>query len=79
MEAASKMHIGDRCNVPKKESHGTMKYIGEYEGELGVWIGIELDLPKGYEPEVAKKYFECEDCKRCMAKPTEIEVGDFSV
>ena len=32
MDAASKIHINDRCNVPKKESHGTVKYIGDIEG-----------------------------------------------
>ena len=49
MEAASKIHIGDRCNVPQIESHGTVRYIGEYDGEVGIWVGIELDLPKGNE------------------------------
>lgn len=42
--------------------NATIRYIGEFHDKPGLWIGLEVDVPKGKNNGTIKgvKYFECE-------------------
>ena len=50
-ESASitKTHIGRQATIARgnKTFNGTICYVGEAEFAEGVWVGIELAVPKG--------------------------------
>ncbi|WUR03553.1 restin [Vairimorpha necatrix] len=56
------MEIGKKINL-FKDCIATVKYIGNLEGEEGIWIGLELNQPIGKHDGVhkEKRYFTCEE------------------
>merc|ERR1712156_518960 len=69
-EAASKIAIGDRCEV---------KYIGEVHFKPGIWVGVRYDEPFGKNDGSVdgKRYFECEPKYGGIVRVANITVGDF--
>jgi len=67
-----KFGIGDRVRVQGGKL-GTVKFIGEVHHNSGVWVGVELDQPKGSGDGVfkGKRYFKC---KRRHAFLTKIQL-----
>lgn len=50
IEEAKKYNVGDRCEVSvpgQPVRRGTIKYIGEIEEKIGMWLGIQYDEPLG--------------------------------
>ena len=47
--AIAETHIGRHATFArgKKTFNGTIRYVGETEFAEGVWVGIELAVPKG--------------------------------
>ncbi|KAL4431924.1 hypothetical protein ABPG74_012736 [Tetrahymena malaccensis] len=68
--AESAFKVSDRIkltNNANKDQEGTILYIGQLEGKEGIWIGVELDLPKGSHNGQfnGKQYFQGKD-QHCM-------------
>jgi len=60
MSKKPKVAIGDRVRCQGAKL-GTVKYVGEVHHNSGVWVGVELDNPKGSGDGVfkGKRYFKC--------------------
>ncbi|KAJ3097669.1 hypothetical protein HK100_005289 [Physocladia obscura] len=91
-EAASKIKIGDRCQVIAAlaedgggngsgglAKRGVVKYVGLTKFKPGYWIGVEYDEPLGkHDGSVnGEKYFEAKPKHGAFARPNRVEVGDF--
>jgi len=80
-EEASKISVGDRCEVQPGGRRGEVKFVGKVdELNLGFWIGVALDEPVGKTDGSAKgtKYFDCLGPKYgTFARPDKVTVGDF--
>ncbi len=47
-EEASKIKVGDRCEVLPGGRRGEVKYVGKIpQLKLGFWVGVALDEPVG--------------------------------
>lgn len=61
---------------------GTIKYIGEIQGKnQGVWVGIELDEPKGdcSGESGSSQIFECRQDHGIFLRPTQVKSLDNDV
>ncbi|CAL6095282.1 Tubulin_specific chaperone B [Hexamita inflata] len=79
MAAAALITVGCRCKLLSREKCATVRYLGALENQVGIYVGIELDLPFGNcagENE-GQVYFICQKNCGIFVKPQEIEVGDF--
>jgi len=80
-QEASKINVGDRCEVQPGGRRGEVKYVGKIpELNLGFWVGVSLDEPVGINDGSAKgnRYFECLGPKYgTFARPDKVTVGDF--
>merc|ERR1711988_1951109 len=80
-EEASKISVGDRCEVQPGGRRGEVKFVGKVpELNLGFWVGVALDEPVGVNNGSAKgtQYFECLGPKYgTFARPDKVTVGDF--
>ncbi len=60
MDTTNLPTIGTRISV---NSHlGTVKFVGQVEGTIGIWIGVEWDDPtrgKHDGSKEGKRYFTC--------------------
>ena len=57
------MNVGDKISI--KGLIGIVRYVGEYHEKPGIFVGVELEKPKGKNNGTikGKKYFECpENC-----------------
>uniref|UniRef100_A0A0K0EV11 Tubulin-specific chaperone B (inferred by orthology to a C. elegans protein) n=1 Tax=Strongyloides venezuelensis TaxID=75913 RepID=A0A0K0EV11_STRVS len=74
------LKVGDRVVVTAKdeEKTGTVAYVGEVEFADGLWIGVNLDLPKGKNDGSVngKRYFECSHNHGSFVKPRSCELLD---
>jgi len=80
-EEASKITVGDRCEVQPGGRRGEVKFVGKVEElNLGYWVGVALDEPVGLGDGSAKgvRYFDCLGPKYgTFARPDKVTVGDF--
>jgi len=80
-EEASKINVGDRCEIQPGGRRGEVKFVGKVpELKPGFWVGIALDEPVGINDGSAKgkKYFDCLGPKYgTFARPDKVTVGDF--
>lgn len=85
-EEASKIKVGDRCEVLPGGRRGEVKYVGKIpQLKLGFWVGVALDEPVGIndgscqgKDSVPKRYFDCLGPKYgTFARPVNVNVGDF--
>jgi|ERR1711907_39243 len=80
-EEASKIVVGDRCEVQPGGRRGEVKFVGKVpQLKLGFWVGIALDEPVGINDGSAKgsKYFDCMGPKYgTFVRPDKVTVGDF--
>merc|ERR1711934_989860 len=80
-DEASKISVGERCEVQPGGRRGEVKYAGKVpELNMGFWVGIALDEPVGKGDGSAKgvKYFDCLGAKYgTFARPDKVTVGDF--
>jgi len=69
--------IGDRCEVILSDvkREGTVMYIGEIEGMVGNWVGVQLDEPVGKNDGSVKgkRYFDCTDKFGCFVRSDKIK------
>ncbi|CEF64141.1 Tubulin-folding cofactor B [Strongyloides ratti] len=74
------LKVGDRVIVMAKgeEKIGTVAYVGNVEFADGLWIGVNLDLPKGKNDGSVdgKRYFECSENHGSFVKPRNCELLD---
>jgi len=81
MEEASKIKVGDRCEVNPGGRRGEVMFVGTVESlNLGFWVGVALDEPVGLGDGTAKgkRIFECMGPKYgTFARPDRVNVGDF--
>lgn len=73
--ALEDFHPGQRVLVGKKMS-GTVCFVGQTHFSEGLWIGVELDLPKGRNDGSIDeyRYFSCEPNHGIFAPPSRISV-----
>ncbi|KAJ0397813.1 hypothetical protein P43SY_000893 [Pythium insidiosum] len=73
---ADKYHPGDRVCIPEKEIFGFVRFFGDIEGVKGVWVGVELDEPKGKNDGSVKGryYFRCKPNHGVFARPAQVYV-----
>ena len=79
-EEASKMKVGDRCQVSPGDRLGAVRYVGRLASlKAGFWIGVEFDEPVGKNDGTLKgaKVFECRPNYGGFMRPKDVEVGDF--
>ncbi|KAJ1920613.1 hypothetical protein H4219_001171 [Mycoemilia scoparia] len=83
-EEASKIKVGDRCEVDVHESgvmkrRGTVKYVGKTNFRPGYWVGIHYDEPFGKNDGSAEgvRYFTCPNNHGSFVRPNKVIVGDF--
>eukprot|EP01118_Nematostelium_gracile_P018717 TRINITY_DN842_c0_g1_i2.p1 TRINITY_DN842_c0_g1~~TRINITY_DN842_c0_g1_i2.p1 ORF type:complete len:262 (-),score=86.43 TRINITY_DN842_c0_g1_i2:73-828(-) len=76
--------IGDRCEVDAQSGsdlkrRGTVKFLGQIDGQAGFWVGVQLDEPLGKNDGSVKgkRYFECPDKYGSFLRPDKVVVGDF--
>ena len=67
--------VGQRVLVGNKMS-GSVRFIGPTEFASGVWVGVELDEPKGRNNGSLnnKKYFECNKNHGIFAPPSKVSI-----
>jgi tubulin-folding cofactor B len=79
-EEASKINVGDRCQVFPGDRLATVRYVGRL-GALkpGFWIGVEFDEPVGKNDGKVKgqTVFECRPNYGGFVRPKDVTVGDF--
>ncbi|CAG0920622.1 unnamed protein product [Notodromas monacha] len=83
-EKASKMQVGDRCQVSVVKQpirRGEIMYIGEVHFKPGTWIGVKYDEPMGKNDGSVKdkRYFTCQMNYGGFVSPLDVEVGDIPV
>lgn len=79
-EEASKMTVGDRCQVFPGDRLGTVRFVGRLAAlKPGFWIGVEFDEPVGKNDGKVKgqTVFECRANYGGFVRPKEVTVGDF--
>jgi len=80
-EEATKINVGDRCEVQPGGRRGEVKFVGKVEElKLGYWVGISLDEPVGLNDGSCKgkKYFDCLGPKYgTFSRPDKVTCGDF--
>lgn len=79
-EEASKMKVGDRCQVFPGDRLGTVRFVGRLAAlKPGFWIGVEFDEPVGKNDGKLKGQvvFECRPNYGGFVRPKEVTVGDF--
>jgi len=80
-EEASKISVGDRCEVLPGGRRGEVMFVDKVEElNLGFWVGVALDEPMGLGDGTAKgkRYFDCLGPKYgTFARPDKVIVGDF--
>eukprot|EP00924_Labyrinthula_sp_SR-Ha-C_P015038 augustus_masked-scaffold_9-processed-gene-6.4-mRNA-1 protein AED:0.44 eAED:0.44 QI:0/-1/0/1/-1/1/1/0/273 len=73
-----KISVGKRCEVSGGR-RGEVKYVGEIKGlKEGIWIGVELDEPRGKNDGTVKgvKLWEGKKGFGVIVRPTKLEVGE---
>ena len=67
--------IGQRVIVGNKMT-GTVRYVGHTHFAEGVWVGVEIDLPRGRNDGSidGQKYFNCEQNYGLFAPPEKISL-----
>ncbi|ORY44202.1 hypothetical protein BCR33DRAFT_697891 [Rhizoclosmatium globosum] len=83
-EEASKINVGDRCQVISEEAgglakRGTVKFVGLTQFKPGYWVGIEYDEPVGkHDGSVGgERYFDAKNKYAAFARPNRVQVGDY--
>lgn len=82
-EEASKIKVGDRCELPAEEGftarRGEVKYVGRTDFAKGYWIGVQLDEPMGKNDGSVKgsRFFTCPPKYGVFVQPTKVNVGDY--
>jgi len=80
-DEASKVTVGDRCEVQPGGRRGEVMYVGKVpELNPGFWVGVALDEPVGLNEGSCKgtKYFDCMGPKYgTFARPDKVACGDF--
>uniref|UniRef100_A0A0K0E010 CAP-Gly domain-containing protein n=1 Tax=Strongyloides stercoralis TaxID=6248 RepID=A0A0K0E010_STRER len=74
------LKVGDRVVVMAKDEEkiGTVAFVGEVEFAEGLWIGVNLDLPKGKNDGSVngKRYFQCLENHGSFVRPKNCELLD---
>ena len=79
-EEASKIEVGQRCELTVGARRGVVKYVGKAkEAGKGYWVGVQLDEPTGDNNGTlqGKQYFEAPEKHGIMMRPETVKVGDF--
>lgn len=81
-EEASKINVGERCEVQPGGRRGEVMYVGKVPemNKPGWWIGVALDEPLGLNDGCCKgkRYFDCMGNKYgTFVRPDKLETGDF--
>jgi len=55
---------------------GTVRYVGDVDFAEGLWIGVELKLPKGKHDGIVqgRRYFSCRDGCGLIVRPSKVTV-----
>lgn len=83
--AASKIKVGDRCEVQLMDDddslarRGTVRFLGLTEFQPGTWVGIQYDEPLGKNDGSVKgvRYFTCPAKYGTFVRPIKVKVGDY--
>ncbi|KAF7731002.1 hypothetical protein EC973_001048 [Apophysomyces ossiformis] len=82
-KAASKIKVGDRCEVQMGDEavkrRGCVRFIGETQFQPGLWVGIQYDEPMGKNDGSVQgeRYFTCPPKYGGFVRPIHVTVGDF--
>eukprot|EP01018_Ginkgo_biloba_P034390 Gb_34569 [translate_table: standard] len=79
-DLASKIKVGDRCEVDPGGKRGVVMFVGRAETlALGFWVGVQYDEPIGKHDGMVrgKRYFSCPPLQGAMLRPEKVKVGDF--
>lgn len=79
-DLASKITIGDRCQVLPGDKRGVVAFVGKVNGlPMGWWIGVHYDEPVGKNDGSikGKKYFTCPMGYGAFLRPDKVQVGNF--
>ncbi|KAJ3039719.1 hypothetical protein HDV00_011951 [Rhizophlyctis rosea] len=81
-EEASKINVGDRCEVEAEgglQKRGTVKFVGLVKFKPGYWAGIQYDEPLGKHDGTVQgeSYFSCPPKYGAFVRPNKVVVGDF--
>ncbi|KAG9444081.1 hypothetical protein H6P81_015421 [Aristolochia fimbriata] len=79
-DVASRIKVGDRCEVDPGSKRGVIKFVGRAETVApGFWVGVEYDEPLGKHDGMVKgkRYFECRPLHGVLVRPDKVKVGDY--
>ena len=79
-EEASKMKVGDRCEVTVGGKRGEVKFVGKIPQIAPGWfVGVQYDEPVGKNDGTCKgkRYFECPPKYGGFLRPDKLKVGDY--
>lgn len=79
-QEASKVQVGNRCEVYPGSKRGEVMFVGKVEGlPLGYWVGVKYDEPIGKNDGSVKgkRLFECAPKYGGLVRPVNLKVGDY--